>query len=134
MRKQLLIGAGMCFVAVALIFAGSARAEPPEAMAYVQLPVPVIACDSKEEMGTVVQAVKDGNLKEKLVELMAIKDDHGESVCIYSQIGPIVFGYSEHIGRLIVGEQTLDTWVSNVGNRHAGFYILYAEVVKDTPA
>lgn len=124
----------MCVAVVGLIFAGSARAEPPASMAFVQLPVPVIACDTKDEMGTIVQAVKNGTLKETLAQFGKVTDDHGEPVCIYSKLGPVVFGDSEHIGKLRVGEQTIDTWVSNVGNRVAGFYILYGEIVKDTPA
>lgn len=134
MRNQLLVGGAMVFATIALIFAGSARAAPPDAMSYQSVDVPVVACDTKDQMAQVIDAIKGGTLKEKLFELAAAKDDKGESVCMYTPLAPVVFGESDHIGRIADHDKTVDAWVVHVGNQHTDFYILWGEIVKDTPA
>jgi hypothetical protein len=55
-----------CMTAAILSLAGSAQAEPPKAMDYVAIPNPVIACDTRDEMDQIVQAIKDGTLTDML--------------------------------------------------------------------
>jgi hypothetical protein len=82
----------------------------------------------------IVHAIKDGNLKEKLTELAAIKDDKGEPACVYSPLSAVVFGDSEHIGRLEDHGRTIDAWISHVGNSNKEFYLLWGEEVEETAA
>lgn len=133
MRTQLLVGGAMCFATVALIFAGSARADPPEKGAYQALSTPIIACDTKDEMKDVVEAIKVGKLKEKLAELVEVKDNHNEPVCIYSQLSPVAFGESEHLGQIKDHDRIIDAWIAHVGNRNTDFYVLWGEEVKSDP-
>jgi hypothetical protein len=98
----------------------------------MELTTPVIACDTKDRMMQVVQSIKDGNLRDKLTELEAIKDDHNEPVCVYSPLSPVVFGDSEHIGRIEDHDRTVDVWVSNVGDGDTGFYVLWGEEIQST--
>ena len=80
-----------------------------------------------------VAAIKDGKLTEKLTELRYVVDKSNEPVCVYSPIGPVAFGISEHIGSVEDHGRTIDTWISHVGNQKAEFYILWGELVQDTP-
>jgi hypothetical protein len=48
--------------------------------------------------------------------------------CIYSDIGPILFGASEHLGVLFDNDRAINLWVSHVGNRRGEFYPLWGEV------
>jgi hypothetical protein len=127
---------GGCMVAATtlIVWAGSARARPPEAATYWAISNPVIACDTHEQVAEIVHAIKDGNLKEKLTELAAIKDDKGEPACIYSPLATVVFGNSEHIGRIEDHNRTIDAWISHVGNSNRDFYLLWDEEVQETPA
>ena len=123
---------GGCIAAATAIMAsvGLARAEPPASTTLMELTTPVIACDTKDQMMQVVQSIKDGNLRNKLTELEALKDDRNEPVCVYSPLSPVVFGESEHIGRIEDHDRTVDVWVSNVGNGDMAFYVLWGEEVQ----
>lgn len=115
-----------------IVWAGSARADPPQAGAYQALSTPVIACDTKDQMKQVIEAIKDGKLKEKMAELIEIKDEHNEPVCIYSMLEPVAFGESEHIGQIRDHDKTIDAWVVHVGNERTDFYVLWGELVKES--
>jgi len=132
MRIRHMIGG--CIAAATAIIAsvGFARAEPPASTTLMELTTPVIACDTKDRMMQVVQSIKDGNLRDKLTELEAIKDDKNEPVCVYSPLSPVVFGDSVHIGRIEDRDRTVDVWVSNVGSGDTGFYVLWGEEIQST--
>lgn len=134
MRTRLTIGGCIAAAAAMIVCAGCARAEPPGSMTLTDITFPVIACDTKDQMMQVVQSIKDGHLRDKLTELEAIKDDRNKSVCVYSPLSTVVFGKSEHIGRLEDNGRGLDVWVSCVGNRETEFYVLWGEQVEETPA
>lgn len=131
MRKQLAMGGCMLATTALIVWAGLARAQPPEAMTYAAISTPIIACDTRDQVAEIVQAIKDGNLKEKLTELAAIKDDKGEAECIYSPIPTVVFENSEHIGRIEDHDRAIDTWISHVGNSKREFYLLWGEEVEE---
>jgi hypothetical protein len=116
MRKQLAMGGCILAATALIVWAGSARAQPPEAMTYVAISTPIIACDTHDQVAEIVRAVKDNNVKEKLTELAAIRDDQGEPACIYSPLATVVFGNSEHVGRIEDHDRTIDAWISHVGN------------------
>lgn len=130
MRNQLLVASGMCFAATAIIFAGSARAEPPAAMTYMTQTPALIGCDTRSQVDEVIAAVKAGTMKEKLLELHATVNAQGEPVCMYGHAASVVFGESEHIGQLNDHDHTINVWVSHVGNHNTDFYLLWAEEVK----
>jgi len=132
MRIRHMIGGCIAAVTAAMASAGSAGAEPPASTTLMELTTPVIACDTKDQMMQVVQSIKDGNLRDKLNQLKTIKDDRNEPVCVYSPLSPVVFGDSEHIGRIEDQDRTLDVWVSNVGNGDTGFYVLWGEEIQST--
>lgn len=134
MRKQLAMGGCMLAVTALIVWAGEARAQPPEAMTYAAISTPIIACDTHDQVVEIVKAIEDGNLKEKLTELAAIKDDKGESACIYSPLPTVVFEDSEHIGRIEDHNGAIDAWISHVGNSKKEFYLLWGEEVEETPA
>jgi hypothetical protein len=100
-------------------------------MIEYRIPTPVIACDTRDEMGTIIQAIKNGTLKETLGQFAKLKDESGEPACILSPLGTVVFGNSEHIGRIKDHDTTVDAWISNVGNWRTGFYVLWGELVKE---
>lgn len=133
MNTQLATGVCMVAVTLALVWAGSARAAPPEQGTYQALTTPIIACDTKAQMQEVVEAVKGGTLQAKLQEMTAIRDDYNEPVCVYSPLSPVAFGESDHIGQIKDHDRTIDAWIAHVGNQHAEFYILWGEEVKTDP-
>jgi hypothetical protein len=134
MRTRLTVGGCITAATAVIACAGFAQAEPPPSMTFTDIAFPVIACDTKDQMMQVVQSIKDGKLRDKLTELEAIKDDRNEPVCVYSPLSTVVFGESEHIGRIEAQGQAVDVWVSNVGNREMGFYVLWGEQIEDAPA
>jgi hypothetical protein len=134
MRKQLAMGGCILAATALIVWAGSVRAQPPESMTYAPIFTPIIACDTHDQVGEIVQAIKDGNLQEKLTELAAIGDDKREPARIYSPLATVVFGNSEHIGRIEDHDRTIDAWISHVGNPNRDFYVLWGEEVPSTPA
>lgn len=133
MRTQLLVGGAMIAATALLAWAGMAKADPPEKGEYRVLQSPIIACDTKAQIQEVVEAVKGGTLQAKLGEMTAIRDDHNEPVCIYSQLPPVAFGESEHIGQIKDHDRIIDAWIVQVGNSHTEFYILWGEEIKSDP-
>jgi hypothetical protein len=131
MRKYL-TPIGMMVGAAALIWAGSARAEPPASMTYLAETPALIACDTRPQMDEVIAAIKDGKVKEKLVEMQHTVDAKGEPVCVYGNLASVVFGLSEHVGEIQDRDRLVDVWVANVGNRNAAFFVLWGEVVDAT--
>ena len=63
----------------ALIWAGSARAEPPASMTYLAETPALIACDTRPQMDEVIAAIKAGKLEEKLVAMHDLMDAKGLS-------------------------------------------------------
>ena len=131
MRKYL-TPIGIMLGAAALVWAGSARAEPPASMTYMAETPALIACDTRPQMDEVIAAIKEGKVEEKLEALSKITDEHGEPVCVYGNLASVVFGESEHVGEIQDHDRVVDVWVANVGNRNAAFVVLWAEVVDTT--
>ena len=119
---------------MALLFAGSAQAEPPASMTYMTETPALIACDTRPEMDEVIAAIKAGKVKEKLVEMHDLVDAKGEPVCVYGNLSSVVFGQSEHVGQVQNKDTVIDVWVAAVGNHNAAFYVLWGEVVETTGA
>jgi hypothetical protein len=129
MRKLYLAGAGL----VALAFSGSlAQAEPPRSMVYYEPKTPFIVCNSRDEIKQVLDAVRAHQLQQKLAEFAKTTGSKHEPACVFSDIGPVVFGASEHVGVLFDSEKAINMWVSHVGNHRGEFYILWGEVGKVT--
>jgi hypothetical protein len=110
-----------------------ARAEPPESLAYYEPKTPFVACDTREQIMQIVNSVKTNKLRETLAAFSKQNDAHREPACVYGDIGPVVFGASEHVGVVIDNERALNVWVSHVGNRRGQFYVLWGEAGKETP-
>jgi hypothetical protein len=110
-----------------------ARAEPPDSLAYYEPKTPFVACDTREEIMQVVDSVKANKLRETLATFSKQIDANHEAACVYGDIGPVVFGASEHVGVLIDNERALNVWVSHVGNLRGQFYVLWGETGKETP-
>jgi hypothetical protein len=81
----------------------------------------------------IVNSVKTNKLRETLAAFSKQNDAHREPACVYGDIGPVVFGASEHVGVVIDNERALNVWVSHVGNRRGQFYVLWGEAGKETP-
>ena len=69
-----------------------------------------------------------------LTELAALRDDKGEPVCLYSPLSAVIFGDSEHIGRIEDRDRAIDAWISHVANPNREFYVLWGEEVEEAPA
>ncbi len=132
MHKLQLPCCGILACAFAVLGAGVARAEPPQSMAYFEPKTPFIACDTRDEIMQVLDAVKSHKLNEKLAEFAKGSGVNHEPACVYSVIGPVVFGASQHVGLVFDNERGINIWVSHVGNLHGEFYLLWGEVAKET--
>jgi hypothetical protein len=101
-------------------------------MAYFEPKTPFVACDTKEEIMQVLEAVRAHKLEEKLAEFSKDTEPSHEPACVYSVIGPVLFGASEHVGVVFDTERAINMWVSHVGNLHGEFYLLWGEAGKET--
>ena len=131
MRTLKLCGAGLLACLAPTIWSNSAIAEPPQSI-YYNTETPFIVCDTREEISDVLQAIKAHKLKEKLTEFGKELDANKEPVCLYSVIGPVTFGASEHVGLVFDQQGGIDMWVSKVHNSQAEFYLLWGELGKVT--
>ena len=57
MRKQLAMGGCMLATTALIVWAGLARAQPPDAMTYAAISTPIIACDTRDQVAEIVQAI-----------------------------------------------------------------------------
>jgi len=118
------------FVAIGTNFA---RADPPESLGYYEPKTPFIVCNTREQIMQVVNSVKENRLRETLAGFSKqIGATKHEPACAYGEIGPVVFGASEHVGVVIDNEKALNVWVSHVGNLRGQFYLLWGEAGKET--
>ena len=126
--------AALAFASVA-IGSNFARAEPPETMAYYEPQTPFIVCNTRAQIMQIVNSVKANKLRETLADFSKqIDATNHEPACAYGEIGPVVFGASEHVGVVVDNERALNVWVSHVGNLRGQFYLLWGEAGKETPA
>ena len=133
MHKLHLVGASILTCAVATLGSSLARAEPPQSMVYYEPKTPFIICDTRDEITQVLDSVRAHKLSEKLAEFAKTTGPKHEPVCAYSDVGPLVFGASEHVGVLFDSERAINMWVSHVGNLRGQFYVLWGEAGKETP-
>ena len=101
-------------------------------MAYYEPKTPFIICNTREEITQVLDSVRAHKLGDKLAEFAKTTGPKHLPVCAYSDVGPLVFGASEHVGVLFDSERAINMWISHVGNRHGDFYLLWGEVGKET--
>jgi hypothetical protein len=132
MHKRHLVGASILACAFATLGSNLACAEPPQSMAYYEPKTPFIICDTRDEITQVLEAVRAHKLSQKLAEFAKTTGPKHEPVCAYSNVGPLVFGASEHVGVLFDSERAINMWISHVGNRRGDFYLLWGEVGKET--
>jgi len=132
MLKLNLASAGTLACAFAALGLGLARAEPPRSMAYYEPKAPFVICNTHDQIMQVLDAVRAHKLNEKLAEFTKTADVQHDPVCIYGEIGPVLFGASEHVGVLFDSDRAINMWVSHVGNRRGEFYLLWGEVGKAT--
>lgn len=132
MNKRQFIGAAVIACAIATVTSSNARAEPPQSMAYFEPKTPFVVCDTRDQIMQVLDSVKQHKLDEKLAEFAKQAQPNKEPACVYSVLGPVVFGASEHVGLVFDNERGIDMWVSHVGNLHGDFYLLWGEVGKET--
>jgi hypothetical protein len=132
MHKLYLAGASIAACALATFGSSLARAEPPQSMAYYEPKTPFVICETHDEIMQVLDSVRAHKLNEKLAEFSKTPGPKHEPVCTYSDVGPVLFGASEHVGVLFDSERAINMWVSHVGNRHGEFYLLWGEVGKET--
>jgi hypothetical protein len=101
-------------------------------MAYYEPNTPFIVCDTRDQIMQVVDAVRTNKLEAKLTEFVKRIDANHEPVCTYGDIGPVVFGASEHVGVVIDNERVIDVWVSHVRGPRGESYLIWGEVGKET--
>ena len=58
----------------------------------------------------VLDAVRAHKVKEKLDEFAKAAGPKNEPGCLYSDIGPILFGASEHVGVLFDNDRAINLW------------------------
>ena len=79
--------------------------------------VTFVTCDTRDQIMQVLDAVRAHIVEEKLDEFAKAAGPKNEPGCLYSDIGPILFGASEHVGVLFDNDRAINLWVSHVGNR-----------------
>jgi hypothetical protein len=136
--NKYLIGGAMIAATLAIIYAGSARAEPPNmGSGAVMLIHPFPMCLTHDAAMEVVKAARKGDGMTKLTELNKQVNETGMPQCSFGiPPGPIVFGDSEDEGDMegkngTGGDAKIHVWLSHVGNIKFDFFLLYVEKVAD---
>jgi len=124
------LGPRACCRARSGIESGASRAAAVDA--YYEPKTPFVICDTRDQIMQVLDAVRAHKLQDKLDEFVKAAGRKNGPACLYSDIGPIVFGASEHVGVLFDNDRAINLWVSHVGNRRGEFYLLWGEVGKET--
>jgi hypothetical protein len=84
---------------------------------------PFVICDTRDRIMQVLDAVWAHNVKKKLDEFAKAAGPKNEPACIYSDIGPIVFGASEHVGVPFDNDRAIN--FVDVPRRHSPWGILF---------
>jgi hypothetical protein len=97
------------------IESGASRAAAVDP--YYEPKTPVVICDTRDQIMQVLDAVWAHKVKKKFDEFVKAAGPNDEPGCLYSDIGPTLFGASEHVGVLFDNERAINLRVSHVGNR-----------------
>lgn len=126
MHKQLMVGGAMCVATVVLIFAGSARAEPPRNGTMVSFHRPMIVCEKADYLKDLIAAQKTSSdaFGEKAKEL--ISDKH---LCTAAQITNVIVGETEDVGNVTWGETQEHLWIVNIIGADFQKAALYEEAI-----
>src|SRR5271169_359900 len=74
--------------------------------AYYEPKTPFIVCNTRAQIMQIVNSVKANRLQETLADFSKqIDATNHEPACAYGEIGPVVFGASEHVGVVIDNER-----------------------------
>ena len=76
--------------------------------AYFEPKTPFVIRDTRDQIMQVLDAVRAHKVKEKLDEYGKAAGPKNEPACIHSDIGPILFGASEHVGVLIDNDRAIN--------------------------
>ena len=77
------------------IESGASRAAAVDA--YYEPKTPVVICDTRDQIMQVLDAVWAHKVKKKLDEFVKAAGPKDEPGCLYSDIGPTLFGFSHPI-------------------------------------
>lgn len=109
-----------------LVWAGSARANPPPEGMLVSFAHPLIMCDKAEQLKDLVAAQRTSEeaFGAKAKELIA-----DTKVCTPAQIINVVVGDSEDVGNLKWGDIEEHVWIIHFGDSKSEHWALYEELV-----
>lgn len=114
------------------IESGASRAAAVDA--YYEPKTPFVICDTRDQIMQVLDAVRAHKVKEKLDEFVKAVGPKDEPGCLYSDIGPTLFGASEHVDVLFDNDRAINLWVSHVANRRGEFYLLWGRLARKLPS
>jgi hypothetical protein len=98
--------AGACCRARSGIESGASRAAAVDA--YYEPKTPFVICDTRDQIMQVLAAVRARKVKKKLDEFVKAAGPKDEPGCLYSDIGPTLFGASEHVGVLFDNDRAIN--------------------------
>lgn len=127
MRTQLVIGGLMIASTVALVWAGSARADPPPNGMMVSFHLPMIVCEKADYLKALIAAQRTSETAfgAKAKELLA-----GEKhPCDAGQVSNVVVGESEDAGTVKWGDAEEHLWIVHFGDVKAEHWALYEEAI-----
>jgi hypothetical protein len=131
--------AGAAFIAAAslVVWAGSSRAEPPPPMWAGAFKVPVVICDTKEQIVAIAKAGQESTeaMLSKYRELAATTNDQGDPTCANSRISYLVVNEREDLGMAHAANGDLmHIWVVHGGTPRGEFWFIYAQTDQQTNA
>lgn len=119
----------MVAATLALVWAGSARADPPTDGSLVSFAHPLIVCDKADYLKDLIAAQRKSKdaFDAKSKELIADKKQ-----CFAANVSNVVVGESEDAGTAKWGNLTEHLWITHVGDAKGEHWLLYEEnVVKN---
>lgn len=131
--RQGLIGLGMIAATLALIFVATRAhaqdySQPPPSGWYGLFKIPLIACDTKEQIQQIAAAgiEDDKKMADKLMEFHAVTDQYNQPTCVYGLgTSTVAVGESIPLEDVNVSGKKTKAWAVHVGTRNAEWWLLY---------
>lgn len=134
MVKQLSIGSAMVAAAALLVWAGSARAAPPPNGWVGHMEIPVVACDTAQDVKEIADAGNRGpeELNGTFMKYNGRVNAKNEPECVYGDLGMFAVTGSESLGTTKNAKgMPVNAWLVHAKNPNVEFFVLYVEKVVD---
>jgi len=134
------LGCCVLFATMWLTAANNADAlpPPPSSGSFVSFRVPVVLCDTQEQVTAIFEAGKDNAIasRTKFEELRKTRNDKQEPACQFGRVQPVFVVENVDLGQFynMPGEPKYQAWAVHVSSPRFEGWLLYAIPNTQLPA